>query len=141
MNSTLPTVIETSRLILRSYREGDEHWYFEMSQRNRAHLEKYEPDNPALEIKTEEDAKKTIAYFVNAWKKRTQFFIGVFLKESEQFVAQIYVGSVNQSVPEFGIGYIADVDHEGWSTATRNLVNVGHSLDVYLTSPVGPYIL
>ncbi len=113
MNSTLPTVIETSRLILRSYREGDEHWYFEMSHRNRAHLKKYEPDNPASEIKTEEDAKKTIAYFVNAWKKRTQFFIGVFLKESEQFVAQIYIGSVNQSVPEFGIGYIADVDHEG----------------------------
>ena len=30
---------------------------------------------------------------------------------------------------------------EGWSTATINMVNVGHSLDVHLTSPVGPYIL
>jgi len=141
MNSTLPSVIETSRLILRSYREGDASWYFEMSQRNHAHLQRYEPDNPVMEIKTEEDAKKTIAYFVNAWKKRTQFFMGVFLKESEHFVAQIYLGSVNQNVPEFGIGYIVAVDHEGWSTATRNLVNVEHSLDVYLTSLVGPYIL
>ncbi|MHA1613829.1 MAG: GNAT family N-acetyltransferase [Candidatus Thorarchaeota archaeon] len=128
MNSTLPSVIETSRLTLRSYREGDEHWYFEMSKRNRAHLEKYEPDNPALEIKTEEDAQKTIAYFVNAWKKHTQFFMGVFLKESEQFVAQIYIGSVNQNVPEFGIGYFSDVKQEGKGYVTEAVNAVVKSL-------------
>ena len=128
MNSTLPSVIETSRLTLRSYREGDGQWYFEMSKRNRAHLQRYEPDNPAMDIKTEEDAKKTIAYFVNAWKKRTQYFIGVFLKESEQFVAQIYIGSVNQNVPEFGIGYIADVDHEGKGYVTEAVNAVVKSL-------------
>lgn len=124
MNSTLPSIIETSRLTLRSYREGDESWYFEMSKRNHTHLQRYEPDNPVMEIKTEEDAKKTIAYFVNAWKKCTQFFIGVFFKESEQFVAQIYIGSINPSVPEFGIGYIADVAHErkGYVTEAVNAV-------------------
>ncbi len=74
MNSTLPSVIETSRLTLRSYREGDESWYFEMSKRNHGHLERYEPDNPVMEIKTEEDAKKLIEDLVEAWKKRTHFF-------------------------------------------------------------------
>ena len=128
MNSTLPLVIETSRLILRSYREGDESWYFEMSQRNHAHLERYEPDNPVMEIKTEEDARKMIVDFVSEWKKRTHFFIGVFLKESEQFVAQIYIGSVNQNVPEFGIGYIADVDHEGKGYVTEAVNAVVKSL-------------
>ena len=124
MNSTLPSVIETSRLTLRSYREGDEHWYFEMSKRNRAHLEKYEPDNPALEIKTEEDAQKLIVDLVDAWEKRTHFFMGVFLKESNQFVAQIYIGPVNQNVPEFGIGYFVDVEHEcnGYVTEAVNAV-------------------
>ena len=128
MNSTLPTVIETSRLILRSYREGDEHWYFEMSQRNRAHLEKYEPDNPALEIKTEEEAKKLIVDLVDAWAKRTHFFTGVFLKESEQFVAQLYIGPVNPNVPEFGIGYFADVEHEGKGYVTEAVNAVVKSL-------------
>ena len=128
MNSTLPMVIETSRLILRLYREGDEHWYYKMSQRNRAHLEKYEPDNPALEIKTEEDAKKLIVDLVDAWETRTHFFMGVFLKESEQFVAQLYIGPVNQSVPEFGIGYFADVEHEGNGYVTEAVNAVVKSL-------------
>lgn len=128
MNSTLPSVIETSRLTLRSYREGDEHWYFEMSKRNRAHLEKYEPDNPALEIKTEEDAQKLIVDLVDAWEKRTHFFIGVFLKESKQFVAQLYIGPVNQNVPEFGIGYFADVEHEGNGYVTEAVNAVVKSL-------------
>ena len=128
MNSTLPSVIETSRLTLRSYREGDEHWYFEMSQRNRAHLEKYEPDNPALEIKTEEDAKKLIVDLIDTWEKRTHFFMGVFLKESEQFVAQIYIGSVNQNIPEFGIGYFSDVKHEGKGYVTEAVNAVVKSL-------------
>ena len=119
MDSTLPSVIETSRLLLRSYREGDESWYFEMIQRNHAHLERYEPQNPAMAIKTEEDAKKMIADFVNEWKKRTHFFMGVFLKESEQFVAQLYIGPINRNVPEFGIGYFADVEHEGKGYVTE----------------------
>lgn len=99
-----------------------------MSQRNHAHLERYEPDNPVMEIKTEEDARKMIVDFVSEWKKRTHFFMGVFLKESEQFVAQIYIGSVNQNVPEFGIGYIADVDHEGKGYVTEAVNAVVKSL-------------
>ncbi len=128
MTVTLPSIIETRHLILRTYREGDESWYFEMSQRNHAHLERYEPDNPAMEIKTEEDAKKLIVDFVNAWMNCGPFFMGVFLKESEQFVAQIYIGSVNQTVPEFGIGYFADMEHEGKGYVTEAVNAVVKSL-------------
>ena len=128
MNSTLPSVIETSRLTLRSYREGDESWYFEMSKRNHGHLERYEPDNPVMEIKTEEDAKKLIEDLVEAWNKRTHFFMGVFIKETKQFVAQIYIGSVNQNVPEFGIGYFTDVEHEGKGYVTEAVNAVVKSL-------------
>jgi RimJ/RimL family protein N-acetyltransferase len=99
-----------------------------MSQRNHAHLQRYEPDNPAMEIKTEEDAKKLIVDLVDAWEKRTYFFMGVFLKESEQFVAQIYIGSVNQNIPEFGIGYFSDVKHEGKGYVTEAMNAVVKSL-------------
>ncbi len=128
MDTTLPSVIETSRLILRSYREGDESWYFDMSQRNHAHLERYEQQNPAMEIKTEEDAKKMIADLVNEWEKRTHFFMGVFLKESEQFVAQLYIGPIGRNMPEFGIGYFADVEHEGKGYVTEAVKAVVKSL-------------
>ncbi len=134
MDPTLPSKIETSRLILRSYREGDENWYFEMSQRNHAHLERYEPENPAMEIKTEEDAKKMIADLANDWKKRTHFFMPVFLKESKQFVAQLYIGPIDWSVPEFGIGYFADVEHEGKGYVTEAVNAVVKSLFENLNS-------
>jgi RimJ/RimL family protein N-acetyltransferase len=90
-----------------------------MSQRNHAHLDRYEPENPAMVIKTEEDAMKIITDFVNEWKKGSHLFMGVFLKESEQFVAQLYIGLVNQNVNEFGIGYFSDVEHEGEGYVTE----------------------
>ena len=66
-----------------------------------------------MAIKTEEDATKVITDLVNEWKKGSHNFMGVFLKDPEQFVAQLYFGLVNRNVPEFGIGYFADVEHEG----------------------------
>ena len=119
MESTLPSKIETNRLFLRSYREGDETRYFEISQRNRVHLEKYEPDNPVMEIHSIADAKEMIFDFVNSWRARSHFFMGVFLKESDQFVAQLYIGPVNWNLPEFGIGFFADVEHEGKGYVTE----------------------
>ena len=128
MGSTLSPVILTNRLILRSYCFGDESWYYKMSQRNHTHLERYESENPAMAIKNEEDAKKIITDFVSEWQKGSQYFMGVFLKESEQFVAQLYIGLVNRNVPEFGIGYFADMEHEGKGYVTEAVNAVAKSL-------------
>ena len=119
MGSTLLPILFSDRLVIRSYTLGDESWYYKMSQRNRAHLERYESENPAMAIKTEEDAKKMISNFVDDWKNGVHHFMGVFLKEPEQFVAQLYIGFVNRKVNEFGIGYFSDVDHEGKGYVTE----------------------
>ena len=119
MGSALPPILFTDRLVIRSYCLGDENWYYKMSQRNRAHLERYEPENPAMAIKTEEDAKMMVANFVEDWQKGDHHFMGVFLIEPEQFVAQIYIGLVNRKVNEFGIGYFSDVEHEGKGYVTE----------------------
>ena len=76
-----------------------------------------------MAIRTEEDAKKMIANFVEDWQKGHHHFMGVFLKEPERFVAQIYVGLVNRDVNEFGIGYFSDIEHEGKGYVTE-AVNV-----------------
>ena len=39
--------------------------------------------------------------------------MGVFLNETNEFVAQIYLGKVNAELPEFLIGYFAEVDQTG----------------------------
>lgn len=109
----LPIRIDAERLYLRPYQSGDGTWYYKMSQRNRSHLSRYEADNPAMTLENEEAAEILVRELANAWATRDCFFMGAFLKESDEFAAQIYVGPVSWTLPEFQIGYFADVDHQG----------------------------
>ena len=54
-----------------------------------------------------------------AWTERNYFFLGAFDKITGEFVAQIYVGPVDWKLPEFQIGYFADLDHEGQGYVTE----------------------
>ncbi|TFH11429.1 MAG: N-acetyltransferase [Candidatus Thorarchaeota archaeon] len=113
MTSDISFPIKTTRLIIRSYRPDDAAWYYQMSLKNREHLSRYEPNNPVMSIMTESDAKKTIEDFISLWDEQKYRFMGVFLKGSDDFVAQIYLGKLNDQLPEFGIGYIVNEAHEG----------------------------
>jgi RimJ/RimL family protein N-acetyltransferase len=113
MTSDISLPIETTRLTIRPYRLNDAVWYYEMSLRNKEHLSKYEANNPVMSIMTESDAKNTIEDFISLWDAQKYRFMGVFLKDSNEYVAQIYLGKLNGNLPEFGIGYISDVNHEG----------------------------
>jgi len=115
----LPARIETERLYLRPYHRGDGRWYYVMSQRNRAHLARYEAGNPLLSLRSEADAEALVQDFAAQWAARTSFFLGAFDKRIDAFAAQIYVGPSNWDVPEFQIGYFADIDHEGCGYVTE----------------------
>jgi ribosomal-protein-alanine N-acetyltransferase len=119
MSADIPTRFETERLYLRCYEAGDGQWYFQMSQRNRAHLLRYESGNSALTIKTEEEAESLVREFAEAWAARKYFFLGVFNKGTGEFVAQVYIGVVNWDLPEFEVGYFVDKDHEGQGYVTE----------------------
>jgi len=111
--SDLSIPINTARLTIRSYRIDDAVWYYKMSLKNKAHLSRYEADNPVMSIMTESDSENTIKDFISLWDKQKHRFLGVFLNDTNDFVAQIYLGKLNDDLPEFGIGYITDVDYEG----------------------------
>jgi aminoglycoside 6'-N-acetyltransferase len=122
MNNMLlefPTSFESERLSLRCYRPGDGKWYYSMSLRNSEHLRRYEADNVAADVVNEEAAELLVQKLAQEWEKRNCFFIGAFDKESGEFVAQVYVGPVDWKLPEFQIGYFADVDHEGRGYVTE----------------------
>jgi RimJ/RimL family protein N-acetyltransferase len=114
-----PTHFETERLHLRSYQPGDGKWYYAMSMKNHAHLQKYESENAAFNITSEESAEELVCEFADAWAKRSYFFIGAFDKKTRVFVAQVYVGPIDWKTPEFEIGYFADVEHEGQGYVTE----------------------
>jgi [ribosomal protein S5]-alanine N-acetyltransferase len=114
-----PTPFESDRLTLRSYHPGDGKWYYAMSLQNREHLSRYEADNVAANIASEAAAEQLVVELEEAWKAGTCFFIGAFDKTTGEFVAQIYVGPVDWSLPEFQIGYFVDVEHEGQGFVTE----------------------
>lgn len=109
----LPTRLESERLSLRSYQAGDGPLCYAISQRNRAHLLRFEAGNSLMSIQSEEDAEIMARQFAIDWAARIHFFLAAFDKTSGQFVAQIYIGVVDWNLPEFEIGYIADCEHEG----------------------------
>jgi aminoglycoside 6'-N-acetyltransferase len=115
----IPERIEAERLYLRSYRQGDGRWYYAMSQRNRSHLERYEPGNAVMSLKTEEEAEILVRELAADWAARNCFFMGAFERGTDEFLAQIYVGPIDWNLPELSIGYFADVDHEGQGFVTE----------------------
>jgi len=110
---SISTQIETQRLILRPYQPGDEVWYYEMSRQNREHLRQYESGNAVMSILTPKDAEAVVCEFSQKWETQKSFFLGAFCKDTQEFVAQIYIGVVNWESHEFELGYFADVHHEG----------------------------
>jgi len=119
MRLQIPNRFETERLYLRRYELEDSPWFYTMSQGNRAHLARYESDNILMTIQDEVGAEEVVRQLVAEWDARNHFFLGVFDRATDEFVAQIYVGPVNWSLPEFQIGYIADVDHQGRGFVTE----------------------
>lgn len=115
----IPTRTEAERLYLRCYQAGDGPWYYAMSQKNKPHLARYESGNAVMTINTAEDAEIAVRDFAAAWVARNAFFLGVFRRDTHEFVAQIYIGAVNWDLPEFEIGYFSDVEHEGQGYVTE----------------------
>jgi aminoglycoside 6'-N-acetyltransferase len=119
MQLDIPTRIEAERITLRSYRAGDGAWYYAMGQRNRHHLARYEADNAARSLRSEQEAEVLVREFAAAWAARDCFFLGAFDRQTGAFVAQVYVGPVDWDVPEFEIGFFVDRDHEGQGYVTE----------------------
>jgi ribosomal-protein-alanine N-acetyltransferase len=115
----IPTRIEAERIYLRCYEAGDGRWYYAMSRKNRTHLARYEAENVVMSIESERDAEVVVRGLAAEWKAHNSFFMGAFDRETNEFVAQIYVGPVNWDVPEFEIGFFVERDHEGQGYVTE----------------------
>jgi len=122
----LPTRIDTERLFLRPYQAGDGSWYFPMSRRNRDHLRRFEASNPLLDIEHEEDAEGFVCSLANAWTAGEHLFLAALVRADHQFAAQLYIGRVNLVLPEYRIGYFADIDHEGKGYVTEAVLGCFH---------------
>lgn len=110
---TIPDRIETERLYLRSYKAGDGPMYFSAGKRNRDHLSKYESDNVLMHLKDIDHAEAVVRELAADWIARNYFFIGIFEKSTDEWSGQVYVEPTSWDLPEFAIGFVADINSEG----------------------------
>jgi RimJ/RimL family protein N-acetyltransferase len=115
----LPTYFETERMHLRCYQARDGAWFHAMSRKNRAHLMQYESENMVMSIQSEEDAERVVRELAASWESRKSFCLGAFDKKNDEFIAQVYIGPVDWSLPEFEVGYFVDKGHEGQGYVTE----------------------
>lgn len=108
----LPERIDAERIYLRRYRMDDAELYFRIGQANRDHLERYETTNAVRTIGTSDEAEAVVRRLIEAWDRGQAFFYGVF-DRTDAFVAQVYVGPADRTLPAYTIGFFADRDHEG----------------------------
>jgi RimJ/RimL family protein N-acetyltransferase len=108
----IPERVETERLYLRPYRTGDGSMYYAASLRNRKHLAEYESGNVLMHLEDEKHAEAMVRELAADWISRKCFFMGIYEKSSDEWVGQVYIGPTNWELPEFTIGYVADVNHE-----------------------------
>lgn len=109
----IPLSYQTQRLVVRRYRVEDSTWYWRAGQRNRDHLARFEADNPIRTLSSEAEARSLLEGLITAWHEGRALFLGAFLEPTHEFVAQLYVGLSQSSVPEYSIGYFGDVEHGG----------------------------
>ena len=87
--------------------------YYAASMRNRDHLAEFESGNVLMNLENEEHAEAVVRELAADWMARKCFFIGMFEKATGEWAGQVYVGPTNWELPEFAVGYVADVNHEG----------------------------
>ena len=108
---SLPQRLDAARVYLRPYRAEDAPWYFTMAQRNRVHLARHESGNDIFNIHCVEDAAAVLAAFARSWLVRSAFPLGVFLRATDEFAGQIYLGVTNDALPALNLGFFADCAH------------------------------
>ena len=110
---SFPERAESARLYLGRYRAGDGPMYFSASQRNAAHLAQFESDNVMMGLNDQASAEAVLSDVSASWAAHEAFFLGLFDKHTGDWAGQVYVAPTNLDLPEFTIGYVADINYEG----------------------------
>lgn len=108
LTSPLRRPLVTPRLSLRPYSLADAPAYFEIAQRNRDHLSVHESGNVIFDIHCEADAVRVLRGFGTMWETRAGFPLGVFLRETHDFVGQVLLLETNAALPAYNLGFFGD---------------------------------
>ena len=131
----IPMRLDTERLIVRKYTEGDGRELYLLLERsdNREFLR--ENVENVSSIKTEEEAEIRVRKHSAEWFARERFVMGIWLKNGEKYVGEIWMEPKRWEVPSFEIGWFLDRGYQGKGIATeaarRSLVFLFNDLNAH----------
>lgn len=109
----IPDSVESKRLVIRRYLNGDGCAMYALAERNgnRDHLEGIADD--IAKLKSVDEAEVKARKHRAEWAKRDRFVAGVWLKKDGSYIGEIWIEPAKYEVPSFEIGWFIDKGHEG----------------------------
>ena len=109
----IPTRLDTERLTVRKYAEGDGRGLYLLLERNGNREFLRENVEEVSLIKSEEEAEIKVRKHSAEWFARDRFVMGIWLKSNDKCVGQIWIEPKNWEVPSFEIGWFLDKGYQG----------------------------
>ncbi len=118
----LPTRIETERLVIRKYEKGDGKGLYNLLERNNNREFLKDHVDEASNVYTIEDVEIRIRSLSADFTTRSRFVMGIWLKETNDFIGNIWIEPKKWEVPSFEIGYYLDQGYtkKGYATEAVN---------------------
>ncbi|NHK32932.1 MAG: GNAT family N-acetyltransferase [Asgard group archaeon] len=119
MMLNLSTELETDRLIIRKYEKDDGKVLFDLLERNNNREFLKDHVDEATNVLTLKDAEIRVSILSDWWASRTRFVMGIWLKETNEYIGNIWIEPKKWEVPSFELGYYLDYGYTGKGLATE----------------------
>lgn len=116
----IPTRLETERLVVRKYKKGDGQDLFALVERNNNCQFLWANVEEVASLKTKTEAEIMVRKHEAEWVGRLRFVMGVWLKDENKCVGQIWIEPDKWDVPSFEIGWFVDGGYEGMGIAAES---------------------
>jgi RimJ/RimL family protein N-acetyltransferase len=114
----VPRQIDTKRMVLRCYREGEGAKLFDLIQRNIEHFRIAVPPE-WLTMQETDDGEVLVREFISAWYMRRAFFFSMWHRENDTLLGHIPLFDPDWDVPRIEIGYILGQEYQGQGYMTE----------------------
>lgn len=115
--------LQTSRLLLKRYQEGDGRIVYNLIVANKSRLEDHFPRTIA-QITDENKSELYVRSRIADWYAQRGYFFGIWEMSSQTYIGQISVKNIDWEIPRAEIGYYISKEYEGKGLMTEVLKQI-----------------
>ncbi len=114
ISTSLPTLLETPRLLLRAYQPADAAAFFALLDRSRARLRESFPDRLRA-VRALVDAPVQLAAFADDWSTGRFYVLGIWHRENLDYLGDICLMPQRHGQAEIGYYLAAEAEGQGYA--------------------------